>query len=387
MFRPYIKRKRVLVALALANLILVYVSYISYEFFPASNYGLKIKAARIMKETLSKISSEIKTQTYYKERDIFKSNLIGVDSLSSNMTTKLGKLESKVAVTNPNFSALFIELLSKIDSSLIDVNNQDTIAVSYTGSFPGANIALLSACKALNIHPVIISSLGSSEWGANKLEMTWIDIEKYLDFNHRSVAVSLGGDQDVAQELLEETIDSLKKKIFLNEYSFINESNLQSSIDKRMDIYNSRSKNYKAYVTIGGAAASLGDSSTLKLYLPGLITSKDSTIVDAMDEDLIDEEFDSVIPVTEKFLEEHNIPVINVRNINNLCDWYDLPYEQGDYTKESMKIGSGQLYGEKKQYNTVIVWVNLMLSSIIIFWVVLSSVAQVNKKMKEINNE
>ena len=89
----------------------------------------------------------------------------------------------------------------------------------------------------------------------------------------------------------------------------------------------------------------------------------------------------------EKFLEEHNIPVINVRNINNLCDWYDLPYERGDYTKESIKIGSGQLYGEKKQYNTVIVWVNLMLSSIIIFWVVLSSVAQVNKKMKEINNE
>ena len=58
MFRPHIKRKRVLVALALANLILVYISYISYEFFPASNYDLKIKAARIMKETLSNISSE-----------------------------------------------------------------------------------------------------------------------------------------------------------------------------------------------------------------------------------------------------------------------------------------------------------------------------------------
>ena len=72
MFRPYIKRKRVLVTLALVNLILVYISYRSYEFFPASNYALKIKAARIMKETLSNIPSDIKTQTHYSERDIFK---------------------------------------------------------------------------------------------------------------------------------------------------------------------------------------------------------------------------------------------------------------------------------------------------------------------------
>ena len=396
MFRPYIKRTGVLVLIAAINLFLVYLSYISYEFKPHKNYNIKIKSAEIMRNALDLSNTHSKNliNDTVADYDRFKSGIIGIDSIFSSITTKQGSRESKVATTNPNFAALFIDLFSEIDSSLIDPKVQDTIAVSYTGSFPGANIALLSACKAANIFPVIISSVGSSSWGANQIEMTWVDIENHLSskiFSYKSHGVSLGGDQDIAKELSDTTRVSLKRKILENNYNFIESSTLKESVDIRMNIYNSKSKNYKAYVTIGGSAASLGDSTTIKMYLPGLNYHKDSEIEEAidnaLDEDLIGRNTYTTVPVIEKFIEELNIPVINIRNINNLCTWYELPYYDGDYNSLNMEIGYGELFGNRTAHHKLVVWLCLLLSLSMLIWIVLSSIAQVNKKMKEIHNE
>ena len=71
------------------------------------------------------------------------------------------------------------------------------MAVSFSGSFPALNIAVLSAARVLDLHPVIISSVGSSMYGANQPEMTWLDMERILAdkglFPYRSNAASLGG--------------------------------------------------------------------------------------------------------------------------------------------------------------------------------------------------
>ena len=274
------------------------------------------------------------------------------------------------------------------DSSLTDSSKPDTIAVSFTGSFPGANIALLSACKAMNIYPVIISSIGSSSWGANRFDMTWIDIENYLFnkiFNFKSVSVSLGGDEDRAVELPIDIRDSLKKKILSYNYNLIYEQSIQESIDKRISEYDIENINYKAYVTIGGSAASLGDSSTVKMYLPGLIYGKNPDFEEAMGEDFIDET--TIEPVVEFFLNKLNIPVINIRNINNLCEWYDLPYSNDDYNALNTTIGFGNLFGERTYHHRLVVRICLLISLSILIWVVASSINQVNKKMKEIHNE
>ena len=87
-------------------------------------------------------------------------------------------MRDKQTTLNPNVTALIVDLLMKAG-----VNSGDTIAVSFTGSFPGANIALLSACKATGIYPVIISSLGASRYGATDINFTWIDMEKTLENN------------------------------------------------------------------------------------------------------------------------------------------------------------------------------------------------------------
>ena len=400
MFRPYIKRTRILVFMAAINLLLVYLSYESYEFEPSKDYAMKIKASRIMEQALditnrysqSQISDSIRVLSLSYDR--FNSGLVGLDSTSSSMTTKEGSLHSKVAVTNPNFSALFIQLFFKIDSSLIDPAKTDTIAVSYTGSFPGANIALLSACKAANIYPIIISSIGSSSWGANQIDMTWADIENHLFnniFEYKSIAFSLGGDQDRAEELSKETKEALKIKIASNGYNLIESLSLSESVDQRMKLYNSSSINYKAYVTIGGSAASLGDSTTMRMFLPGLSYEKDAEIEEAinnaLDEDLIDYDISRAVPVIQKFIEEVNIPVINIRNINNLSDWYDLPYSDDAYNSKNMEVGFGELFGVRTPHHRSVLWLCLLISLSTLIWVVVSSISQVNKKMEEIHNE
>ena len=201
MFRPYIKRTYILVLVAMINLLLVYISYQSYSFTKSKDYELKIEAATIMKNALDLT----KGLDNPKDIDRFKSGLVGVDSTSSQMTTKRGFLESKVATTNPNFAAVFIDWFSAIGISSDISNTPDTVAVSMTGSFPGANIAFLAACKASNVYPVIISSIGSSSWGANQIDKTWIEIENTLIdanfFSYRSKAFSLCGDNDQLDEL------------------------------------------------------------------------------------------------------------------------------------------------------------------------------------------
>ena len=52
MFRPHIKRTGILVFIAAINLLLVYLSYISYEFEPSKDYAMKIESSKIMREAL-----------------------------------------------------------------------------------------------------------------------------------------------------------------------------------------------------------------------------------------------------------------------------------------------------------------------------------------------
>ena len=69
-----------------------------------------------------------------------------------------------------------------------------------TGSMPGANIAVLTACKSLGLYPVTISSVGASQWGANQIDFTWLDMEKIL-FDREIIP-----SQSVAASIGEETI-------------------------------------------------------------------------------------------------------------------------------------------------------------------------------------
>ena len=118
-------------------------------------------------------------------RDPFDTRLVFLNTETSPLLTDIGKYEAKSTVLKPNFSALIIDQFSKSG-----LNKGDTIAVSMTGSMPGAGIAVLMACEAMELEYILISSLGASSWGATDMNLSWPKMEKILYDNNLISKVS-----------------------------------------------------------------------------------------------------------------------------------------------------------------------------------------------------
>ena len=175
MFRPQIQKTSTLFFIALFNICMVYLAVNSEIKVKKIGYHHKVQASEKMQQCLSAINQNFSFKK--SELDIYKTGLIGINN--SSITTiqdyDSSMVKSKLLTTHPNFSAILVEFFYETE-----IKDGDTIAVSMTGSFPGANIALLSVCETMNIIPVIISSAGSSSWGANREELSWPVIEDFL---------------------------------------------------------------------------------------------------------------------------------------------------------------------------------------------------------------
>ncbi|MDR2869654.1 MAG: poly-gamma-glutamate system protein [Deferribacteraceae bacterium] len=117
-------------------------------------------------------------------------------------TTSLGSEAAKRLSHAPDFPALIVQWLKEGG-----IEAGDSVAINASGSFPALNIAALSAVKAVGAKPLLISSLGSSSWGANRPDFTWLHMEQILIKRwpeYKSLAVSLGGGRDMATGLFEE---------------------------------------------------------------------------------------------------------------------------------------------------------------------------------------
>ena len=283
MFRPQIQKTKILVVLAIINLAMVYIAHQNTQPEKAPGYDIKIKAALIDSLALDIIKEKVpiiykgslsiivdaKLDTGKNKGTLeikYDPNLTGLitDTTNTEITTGTGNLKAKQTTIKKDFAALIVDYF--INES---ISKGDTVAVGMTGSMPGANIALLSACKAMAIHPVIISSMGASQFGATDTNFTWIDMEQSLKdtiFNNISVAYSLGGKGDCLKNKEDDGRNIFKNKIKKYNAQEIgcNHTDINSlakSIDQRMEIYEANIDsiiNYKAYINIGGGAASVG---------------------------------------------------------------------------------------------------------------------------------
>jgi len=260
------------------------------------------------------------------QNDPYQTGLIGLER--TPITTDRGIINSKILSVNPNFAAAFVELLLKAK-----VKKHDTVAVGMTGSLPGWNVSFLAACKVLEINPLIISSVGSSDWGANIPGLTWLDMERIVNekglWNFRSIAASIGGGSDNGRGLSPEGRDLIREAIRRNGISLIEENNLETNINKRMEIFdrNSRGNKIACYVNIGGGLASLGATQNVKLIPPGL--SRHLAMKN--------------FPVRGVIIRmaERGIPVIHLLNVEKIADRYGLPSIVEDRTPE---LGQGILF-------------------------------------------
>ena len=171
-FKPVIQETRTLVFLAVISIAAYSIAYFSRKEFVSTTYEIKIKAATMMQESMNMLKNIQMEKGVFidQENDPNETGLVG--SQFSLITTDKGDLDAKLTTLDPNFAAAMVELLNRAD-----LVKGDTIAVMLTGSMPGANMAMLIACKAMDIYPFIISSIGASQWGANDPDMTWLDME------------------------------------------------------------------------------------------------------------------------------------------------------------------------------------------------------------------
>lgn len=375
MFRPQIQKTRVLSALAAVSLLMVYISSNSTITDIASGYGYKMQSAEIMDNAIKILKKEVKNKGYtiYKDIDPNTTGLIFKED--SPVRTGSGDLESKQTTLKSNFAALIVDEFIKAG-----ISDGDTIAVGMTGSMPGANIALLSACKTMDIYPVIISSMGSSMWGATATEFTWIDMEHILYdaeiFDKISIAYSLGGKGDCLRRSRDEDGRLLFEKkvkeynIEKIDYSVSDMNNLYNSIDQRINLFNnniSSINNYSAYINIGGGAASIGVGGRDRLNTPGYLKPKKV---------LSQKPNESVV----RYFAENGVPLIHILHIQQFVKDI-LPFGS-----EKKPIGESEIYKQEK-YNLIINIIALFISLGSVVFIGIKSHNQIKKRMQSYEPE
>lgn len=201
--------------------------------------------------------------------DINRTGLIG--AFYSPMTTTVGHLEAKRTSTSPDMAGLVVQLFKQAD-----VRPGDFIAVGASGSFPGLILAALCAAEAMDLDVGLIVSLGASQWGANLLEFTWIEMERVLvDANaivYRAAALSLGGDLDIGRDMDRDVQEVLSERIEAAGTALLWESDLSSNVRQRMAIYEAQAgeRPIRAFVNVGGGWSNMGTDASVLNLAPGV---------------------------------------------------------------------------------------------------------------------
>ena len=243
------------------------------ESTPSTIYDQQLTAARLMHACIDTLG--IAYWALFSDADVElepnRTSLIGVEF--SPITTTLGSLKAKRISTNPDFAALLVWWLHQIGA-----REEDIIAVGSSGSFPALALATMCAAEAMQLRPIVITSLGSSSFGANQPKWTYLDMEKVLYekgmIHHRSHAASLGGADDTGLGLTAEGRNLLAEAAQRCGVPLIRQPAPAENVRIRAGIYQQEGRP-KIFVNIGGAQINIGDyASARKLSVgPNLPTS------------------------------------------------------------------------------------------------------------------
>lgn len=302
------------------------------------HYEMKYNAARTMKRAMDDIKEHRQQEDLPpidRKIDPTASGLIGIQT--SPITSAPVDIAAKVATLNPNWAAVVVQMLRESK-----VRTGSTVAVSFTGSFPALNCAVLAAGEAMKLRMIVITSVSSSTWGANIPAFTWLDMERLLVqkniIKSRSVAASLGGVQDNARGQSEEGRRLIREAIRRNGLPIIEREDLKANIDSRMDLYYERAgdKTIDAFINVGGGTVVIGSYIGKMRYKPGVNLRPSRKAM----------EIESVI---SRFARA-GVPVIHLDSLLTIANQYGLPYT----LKAMPKVGVGEIF-YRLEYNRLLV--------------------------------
>jgi len=295
----------------------------------------KFQAAQIALEGMEMIKADRQARgaSFDPDLDPAQSGLIG--EAMSSITTVTGKLAAKQTSINPNFAAVILDMLTQAG-----VKSGDTVAIGFSGSFPALNICVHAAVRAIEVKPIIISSISASQFGANDPYFPWIDMERVLNehnkdaFPYRTIAASLGGVDDRALGMSKEGRQMLITATERNQIPLIRPKDFKDSIDQHMATYaqRARTKPIKAYINVGGGTISVGTAVGKRMFESGLNLRKQPGV----------QYVDSVMA---RFIEQ-GVPVIHLSRIEQMALRYGLPLQPTSIPTP----GSGSVF-YRKEYN------------------------------------
>jgi len=204
--------------------------------------------------------------------DPYLTGLIGAES--SMLTTTIGDIVAKRTATSTAFAALFVRYFHELG-----LRPGDRIAIGASGSFPGILLAVLSACAETGVEPVLITSLGASEYGANieglsNAEMMALCRDAGV-LPYMPAAISPGGDGDrgISSLYRLEPSDDLARYARRTARNlhvpFIGGESFEASFLSHLEVYE-KAGPIRVFVNIGGADVNIGTGQVSLTRKPGL---------------------------------------------------------------------------------------------------------------------
>lgn len=282
-------------AIALAVVILtLYLTFSTSYMAKHESYDVMMAAAEKMLEASAAVKAHrLALGIRISPDDINATGLIGEEL--TDITTTPGSLQSKRTSTNPDFAALTVRYMHELG-----IGAGDMVAVGASGSFPGIMLSVLSACWAMGVEPVIIPSLGASEYGANVPGVTSVEMLDALKaagvFDYMPPAITLGGPGDSGQAgiltdgrpILVDIAQRSGHRVLLPESSV-------DSIRQRLAIYEAAGE-IKAFINVGGAEPNYG-STLASLDFPNGLVTRPPVKIDEPDMGLVYEFINRGVPV------------------------------------------------------------------------------------------
>ena len=399
MFRPAIQKLNVLVLIPLFCSLMVYISFNSIRDYRKPFYDTKVIASNLMFKALKSLRQDYLDQgKTFSSLDPLETGLVFYqDDLPGNPSSKLTTL-------NPNFAAYIVELM--IDAGIQIPEKRDrkpSVAIAFSSSFPGANIAVLSACLAMDMKPVIITSLSGSNYGAIDYdEFSWLDMERILidknifPLQYLSKSVSIGKGSDYGIGLDFSSFNEINKAVKKHDIDFLynkKETDLLYYINERMRIYDVKNDfaPYDLFINVGGGHASIGTLEQVRSSSGFLTSDYLSNIYEKNYDDCLLYRFSqspnyntaAINIIDIKNLINDKLPMIKLSDNDLKIDWNSDEWVSDDENNQlwrSKYNKSGILFIERK-YNFWIVIPCLFISILVVLSVGLHSHFQIKKRM------
>ena len=242
--------------------------------------------------------------------DLHATGMIGLPS--SGITTTVGALEAKRTAAWPDMAALCVRMLYEAG-----VRPGDTVGAGFSGSFPGLNLAVVTACESMGVELICISSVGASTYGANNPELTFPEMLCRLAqdglIRTESAAVTMGGYHDIGSDMDPTLAAAIKDRLVECGLDLVEERDFTANLKFRETLYESQGP-IACFIAVGGNLTSLGQGEEgVSLGQGVLQPGRTLRLSDSSG-------------LVQRYL-SRGIPVINLLNIKKIMADYSMPFD------------------------------------------------------------